>query len=107
MIGQRPGIHPVSFGERNPGVNPQEIRVIRGCLVLDDHNDVVHHGGNRRRQGVEGLGNQLLEFLPTHGDHLRSVTGDSKGPTPFPYAYAVANGVTVDGDASGPHRLEA
>src|SRR5262245_16004423 len=66
-IGQDACVPLAAVGERYAVVEAEQAWLWR--VVFDDDDDVVHEFGQIWWDGVEGLGNKILEFLPRHLDH--------------------------------------
>ncbi len=68
-----------ALGQRHALVQPEQLRVVRRRVVLDQHHDVVHQPGQRLRHLVQRVGHQLLEPAPGHLDQSGS-KADGAGP---------------------------
>src|SRR6185295_14987399 len=91
VVDQRPHVDDDPRGERPAGgprlverdalVDAVEVRVVGGRAVLDHHGDLVQRRRERRRDVVDGAGDEALEASAVHGGHSDTVRA-AGGPPP-------------------------
>ena len=59
------------LGERDTVVATEQARL--GRVVLHQHDHVLHQVGQRRRDAVEAVGDEILEPVPSDIDHPPTV----------------------------------
>ena len=73
-VGQGTCCPPVAaLGERGALVDPQQVRVVRRGLVLDEEDDVVEQPHELGRDVVQRLADEVLELLSTDSHHGASL----------------------------------
>ena len=64
-VRQRPRVVGVPLGQRHPFVQPEQLG-FRRVAVGDEHNDIVHRGGQLGRDEIQCVRDQLVEPLRVH-----------------------------------------
>ena len=82
-VGQMPGVVVTATGERHTFIQPEQARAT-WLLVLHEDNDVVHEAGQFRREGVQGLTYEVVEFLLRELHHAPIITPSITPATQVP-----------------------
>ena len=106
-VGERAGgPHVVTFRERHTLVEPQQVRIVGGRVVLDEHHHVVHLRREIGRDEVQPLADRCLEVLSRHLHHAPIIPDRSQFETVW-WMVQRDRRPTVDLPGPSPHRLAA